>query len=477
MRMTVSNRGGLLSDGLAGAGLRLDLRCGGRGTCGRCRVRLLDGEWQEEGRLLRGDASGAVTALACRCRLLSESGTVAVPPAAVAQAHGKVALEWSWREPLPATPATVIAVDIGTTTVAAVKLCRGQVLAKASAFNRQSVYGDNVIARIQHAGSSAAACGECQRRVVETIDQLLGELGLAGVSRIAVAGNTVMSLLLHGIDPTPVGVIPFTPPQREFAVCEAVSLGLSAAVPLYTVPAISGYVGGDLTAGLGEVGLRPGELLVDIGTNCEIVFHAPDGRLVCAAAAAGPAFEGAGIACGSRAVAGAIDHYFADGSYSVLGGGVPLGLCGSAMVDFLAEERRAGRLTECGRFEPAAAAREIAPGLAISEWDISQLLKAKAAVYAGIQTLCQHCGAEPAKIYLAGGFAQYMRLDQAMAIGMLPECAYEVVGNTSLAGAARLAADPSYATVLAGLIDRPQELPLNSLADFSDNFIDALMLP
>ena len=130
---------------------------------------------------------------------------------------------------------------------------------------------------------------------------------------------------------------------------------------------------------------------MDIGTNCEMVFRTREG-IFCTAAAAGPAFEGSGIPCGSRAVEGAVDHYFPDGTFSVLGGGEAAGLCGSAMIDFLAVMRRKGRLNEFGRLQPKAEQFAFTETLSIREEEISQLLKAKAAVAAGIQTLADSCG-------------------------------------------------------------------------------------
>lgn len=449
----------------------LDLRCGGQGTCGRCRVRLLTGRWQVDDVFVDAPAE----ALACRTRLAGESGTVVIPPENSLRTVGQGALAWSGA-PLPATDETVLGIDLGTTTVAAVRIRGGRVLGEAIAFNRQSRFGDNVIARINHASRSAAQVAELQRSAVETINALLDEIGGADAVRIGLAGNTVMSCLLHGIDPTPIGVLPFTPPCRSFPVRPAAELGIRSGTLLYTVPAVSGFIGGDLTGGLAETALRPGEMLIDIGTNCEIMFHTADG-IFCTAAAAGPAFEGAGVSCGCRAVRGAIDRYYGAGDFSVLGGGDPVGLCGSAMIDFLAVERRAGRLNEFGRLRPPAPAFALAPGVSVTEADIEQLLKAKAAVAAGIRTLEAHCGVRAARIHLAGGFARYLDLANAVAIGMLPEREYRIVGNSSLAAAARLAVRPAYLAEMEERSCRPVEIPLNTLPDFEDNYIDGLLLP
>lgn len=459
---------------LAAAGCPLDLRCGGNGTCGRCRVKLCSGEWEVDGRPLSVPAE----ANACRTRLVSPRGEVDVPERSMAATRGQVATAWRG-QPLPDSDETVIAIDLGTTTVAAAKLHGREIVREASCFNSQSRFGDNVITRINHAGSSPEALGELRRAAADSINELLIQLDPSDAVRIAVAGNTVMSCLFHGIDPSSIGVMPFTPPCRVFPVRSAAELGLRAGeIPVLTVPAIAGYVGGDLTAGLFETRLKPGELLVDIGTNCEIILRSEEG-FFCTAAAAGPAFEGAGIHCGCRAVPGAVDHYFGNGSFSVIGQGVaPVGLCGSAMIDFLAVERRLGHLNEFGRIQPPADSFEAAPGVSINEWEIEQLLKAKAAVCAGIQTLSRHCGIAVRKIYLAGGFARYLDLGNAVGCGLLPGgCELEAVGNTSLGGAARLALDPGVAAELEILIDLPREIPLNLLPEFEDNYIDGLLLP
>lgn len=460
MRITITGKENLAKL-LTQAGHAPDLRCGGRGSCGRCTVKLLSGAWESQGRIVRAPAD----VLSCKTRLLSECGEIEFTPPA---AQGNIADEWT-SIPLPPTQETVIGVDLGTTTVAAVKLHAGKIVGRAGAFNQQSRYGDNVIERIAAARHDLTGL---RQAALDSIAPLLSELGLENVQRIAIAGNTVMSCLFHGIDPSSIGEAPFTPPTRSFAQRS----DCFGSIPVLTVPCISGFIGGDLTAGLGEVSLAPGEMLVDIGTNCEIVYHAPDGRWLCTSAAAGPAFEGAGLRFGSRAVPGAIDHYYGRGAFSVLGGQKPCGMCGSAYIDFLAVERSAGRLTEFGRVEPAADCLPVTDSITVSEQEIEQLLKAKAAVRAGILTLEAFCKTRADRIFLAGGFARYLDLSNAIRAGMLPVREYAVVGNTSLAGAVRLAASPSRMAELKSLSDLPQELPLNLLPDFETNYLDGMLL-
>ena len=464
-RIVTQNHLQNLAHNLAESGIPLDLRCGGNGTCGKCRVTLLSGAWEVDGH----EVTPPCDALACRTFLLSETGEIEIPETSRAQGSGKILAEWE-AEQLPLTPQTVIAIDIGTTTLVAVKIKDGQVVAKASAYNPQSQLGDNVITRIQHA--SQGKLDILNQMVLDGIQGLLDQVGLDGVERIAVAGNTVMCCLFHKINPESIGYIPFTPPMRVFPARQ----DLFGGVTVLTVPCIGGYVGGDLTAGMAIVDLQPGEMLIDIGTNCEIIYATQAG-FFCTAAAAGPAFEGAGLSCGLRASDGAIDHFFSDGQFSTIGHLAPTGICGSGFVDFLAVQHAQGLINEVGRYEPKSKSFRIADDIVLYEYDIEQLLKAKAAVWAGIKTLENSCGKPAHKIYLAGGFAQYLDLKNAIAIDMLPNRDYEVVGNTSLAGAAKLACTPECMNDLIRLIDVPQEVSLNTLPDFEDNYIDGLLLP
>ena len=248
-------------------------------------------------------------------------------------------------------------------------------------------------------------------------------------------------------------------------------------------------------------------LLADIGTNCELVL-CDHGRILACAAAAGPAFEGAGIACGSRAAAGAVDHIdiTPDGqlSFTTIEQAEPAGLCGSAVIDFLAAGFRCGLIDVFGRYNleflrridrylPVdygsgpihgciIARRKGNQYIYVSEADIEQVLKAKAAVYAGIVTLLRQRARSVADLdtfYLAGGFARYLRVENAVAIGMLPPLRTGVgrkIGNSALAGAVMGLADPEFPALAATLIDRPQIIELNTVPGFEDTYIDALMI-
>lgn len=469
MQITIHDTTKNIAECLADTGLPLDMRCGGRGTCGRCKVQLLSGSWLANGKMVAAPAF----VLACHTRLLSGSGIVDIQPSELLPVkHGVVADGWQTSYELPVLPEVVIGIDIGTTTLAAAALCEGRIIARISQYNPQNIYGDNVISRIS---AAPAHLDDMRNVLLEALRNMLQKLPCP--TRVAIAGNSTMTCIFHGIDPTPIGRMPFNVPKRNFTPVSGACLGLSPEIPVATVPLLTAYLGGDILGGFSEVNLKPGDAFVDLGTNCEMVFRAPDGSYCGTAAAAGPAFEGSGLSCGMRAVPGAISAYRSAVDFEVIGSVNPMGLCGSGMIDVLAMGRANGTLSTFGRCQPASPTLTVTDGVAISESDIESLLKAKAAVFAGIQTIEEHCHIHCNRIVLAGGFAQFINLDNAVAIGLLPKRDFKVVGNTSLASAVHLAAEPEHERVLETLQDCIPEIPLNMLPDFEDNFIDALMLP
>jgi uncharacterized 2Fe-2S/4Fe-4S cluster protein (DUF4445 family) len=327
-----------------------------------------------------------------------------------------------------------------------------------------------------------------------------------------------MQHLLVGEDPTPLGIAPFTPRFIAGRRVSAADINLEAAglapeTPVQLLPGIAAYIGADITAGILASGMgfdeQPG-LLVDIGTNGEIVLQA-EGRLFGCATAAGPAFEGSGLRCGTRARAGAVSDLNLRlnpfGLETKVIGDIPLaranGICGSAYVDFLASARSAGLLGGNGRFDLSVweslpeqcrfrhegrrafrlAARNGADDLRVSEVDVALLLQAKAAIGAGIEVLLETAGlraADLGRVYLAGGFGMHLNVAHAIAIGLLPgfrEEQVRVVGNTSLAGALLALVDRTTLTEMEELRERVQVIELNLAAGFEDRYIEHLMLP
>ena len=474
MRIEIHDRDTTLANLLRKHGIPLDMRCDGHGTCGRCRVRLHSGHWLENGVAVEPPAE----VLACRTRLVSEAGSVEVPSAScLPSSQGLFADAWQNLAPMPVQDEVVIGIDIGTTTLAAAALGRGRILARETCFNPQARFGDNVMSRISAAEKHLA---EMREVLLDALVDMLRKM--PPPVRVAITGNSTMTCLFHGVDPASLGHAPFTLPKFEFTPVSGECLGLPASVSIHTLPLISAFLGGDILGGLGEFLLEPGDLFIDIGTNCEMIFRKMDETLVGVAAAAGPAFEGAGISCGTRAVPGAICRYRGASDFEVIpcdDGSVatPIGLCGSAMVDVLAVLRRAGLLSRFGRYAPSCPKKEVAQGIYITEQDIEQLLKAKGAVAAGIRCLEEYCRMPCRRLILAGGFAQFLDLKNAAAIGMLPERSVITVGNTSLASAVRLAAEPALAMKYSSLRQSVSELHLNDIPGFDLKFLEGMLLP
>ncbi|MEI6673616.1 MAG: ASKHA domain-containing protein [Verrucomicrobiota bacterium] len=524
--------GSTLTDILAHFNFPLNARCGQRGWCRGCMVEL------REGCLL--DKAGVSAApggkiRSCQWRL-PEGGRVVVQIPARVQigAAPQVGETFSIDVPYglePLFPAaagrdTGFAVDIGTTTVVVllVDLTTGQILSRAGGFNAQIRFGDNVLTRIG-AGSSGTVRHAMRRALVE---ETLGPLLLKACERAGrepsclaggvVAGNTTMLHILADEDPTSLGIAPFTANFLEGRVLDAAQIGLldsgfDPGLPLQLLPGLAAYVGADITAGVHATGmtydLTP-SLLVDMGTNGEVVLCV-DGRLVGCATAAGPAFEGAGLSSGTRAQDGAIETIrlalapFAVDIAAI--GGQPAaadaGVCGSAYVDFLASGRACGLLQANGRFDrarwlevPSAYRIENDDGRAfrlagshggdgprISEIDIAHLLQAKAAIGAGIDTLLDVTGISAqaiGRVYLAGGFGMHIDVAHAIAMGLLPgfaEAQVRVVGNTALAGALLALLDRNVLEEMETLRGRIEVIELNLQPNFEDRYIDHLSLP
>ncbi|TVR48645.1 MAG: DUF4445 domain-containing protein [Puniceicoccaceae bacterium] len=526
--------GGSLATLLAERGFPLNTRCAQRGLCRGCEVDVRTGRLP----LIAGGEAGPGRVKACQAGVAAAE--LSVPPRSLLEHLPQVGETFRLDapcghrplfEPYPKKRDTGFAVDIGTTTVVVlvVDLVTGEPLGRAGAFNAQIRFGDNVLTRIDAAAGRPAVVEQLRRAVVdETIAPLLlraCERAGRPPARLAggtVAGNTTMLHLLAGEDPAPLGVAPFTPRFLERRCLTAAEIGLvveteggtlAPGTELHLLPGLAAYVGADIVAGILATGMAYDPepcLLVDIGTNGEIVLQR-DGRLTACATAAGPAFEGSGLRCGTRAREGAVSGMtlsetpFAVAVETI--GGLPLvrsgGICGSAYLDFMAEGRRSGLLTDSGRFEPDfwiqipeawrqededGRALRLGPaprdgGLVIGEADVALLLQAKAAIGAGIETLLEATGlraADIARIHLAGGFGMHLKLESALAIGLLPglEAArVSVVGNSALAGAYMSLVDTTVLEEMEGLRERVEVVELNLADGFEDCFIDHLLLP
>jgi uncharacterized 2Fe-2S/4Fe-4S cluster protein (DUF4445 family) len=415
-----------------------------------------------------------------------------------------------------------VAIDIGTTTLVAslLDLVGGEPMVVASRLNPQTRFGDDVLTRILH-GKTPEGLADLRDAIVDAVNEMIGELAAgAGLKRqqiyeVVFSGNTTMQQLVCGIDPTPLGEVPFVPTIGGLLWLRAASLGIDIhpRARAVVMPVIGGFVGGDTVAGMLATAMADATgptLLVDIGTNGEIVL-AVDGKLSAASTAAGPAFEGARIQHGMRGSVGAIERVAFDGELhlGVIGNVAPVGICGSALIDLGAELLRHKLVTPEGRLLPAdqlpadvpadlarrassacpatflvaeASQTGIGKPIVLTQRDVRELQLATGAIRAGIRILLKRAGLAPADlatVLVAGGFGNYIRRSSAQRIGLLPpeieSSRIRYQGNTSLAGAQMAAFSRTARELADDLARRTEHVDLSQDPGFLDAFADAML--
>jgi uncharacterized 2Fe-2S/4Fe-4S cluster protein (DUF4445 family) len=473
-----------LSDVLRREHLPLNIRCGQRGLCNGCTLDLVRGDVVNLRTGARVSAPAPVRA--CEHRLDTDAA-IRIPARSLLAHKAQAVYEFRLNIPRAYDPLAKTgigaAVDIGTTTVALVlaDLRDGRIVGHAADFNKQMNLGDDVATRIGLCADDKAMLRRLHEAVVqETLLPLLGDAATQ-LACFSVAGNTTMLHLFTGVDPTPMGTYPFRPQFLEHRVVKLPEFG---GTDIHLLPSAAAYIGSDITAGILASGLAYDDgpsLLVDVGTNGEIILKSAGDLLGCATAA-GPAFEGAGLTNGVRAAEGAIQEIKLDPLRTdVIGKTKPIGVCGSAYVDFLAEGRRVGLLNEHGRIQ-GGGKFEVAPGIVITETDVAHLLQSKAAIGAGIETLLKRARLTAPDIkcvYLAGGFGMHINVANAIGCGLLPGFKPEqvrVIGNSSLAGAYVAMLDRGALEEMARLAQRVEVVELNLDPGFESRYIDHLSL-
>ena len=417
-----------------------------------------------------------------------------------------------------------LAFDLGTTTVVAtlLDLETGQPAAVESMLNRQQPFGADVISRVSATMLDEGALDALQARAQETLAQLTHEVcAEAGVDpgevyEICVCGNVTMTQMALGMDPEPLSMAPFIVTTHEFPQILAADLGVPvhARAPAFVFPSLGAYVGGDIVSGMLATGLTRDQrmrLFIDVGTNSEIALGNQDG-VVATAAPAGPAFEAAQIRCGMRAAEGAIEGVTLspdDIELEVIGDIEPVGMCGSGLVDAVAELVRTELLDHSGRFVPDEKAAELAPALAprltkigeervfvlawkgddpaasvyLTQRDIRELQFAKASIATGWKILFGELGMEPedvSQVLLAGSFGQYLSPAAAVRIGLVPRIALPRIvsaGNVAGEGSKIAALSLRERAEARSILNEVRYVELSGRADFNDAFIDQLAFP
>jgi uncharacterized 2Fe-2S/4Fe-4S cluster protein (DUF4445 family) len=421
-----------------------------------------------------------------------------------------------------------VAFDIGSTTVVGflIDLNNGAEVAVASDLNKQTVYGDDLIARLSRSQYNPAGLERMHRLIVEQINSILQELaGQAGIDvsqicEITVVGNMAMHHFLVCLDSTFLGLSPYAPVIRDSLVVGAGELGLTleADTPVYVLPNIAGFVGSDTVAVMLASGMHTAESLtmaVDVGTNGEVALGSRSGLIACSAPA-GPAFEGARIKQGMRAAAGAIDHVSFDSgevTYSVIGDIMPVGICGSALIDITAGLLEAGLLDFRGSLTPKEQAPAGVPDallerlvevedrregyfilaraeetggekdIIFTQQDIREFQLAKGAIRAGEIVLQKHMGLEDEEleqVVLAGAFGTYIDLENARRVNLVPQIPLDrlrTIGNAAGVGS-KLTLVSTPERINAERIGRKTEhVQLSGLEDFQKAFIQAMRFP
>jgi uncharacterized 2Fe-2S/4Fe-4S cluster protein (DUF4445 family) len=409
-----------------------------------------------------------------------------------------------------------VALDVGTTTVVVqlVHLKTGQVMGVKGSHNLQARYGEDVLSRI------AFVCGKgslevLQQAVVENINTLIQTLArekdidVEDITSIVAAGNTTMSHLLFGLTPCFIRDDPYVPTVDLYPqiLAKEVGINVNPRGVLQVMPSVASYVGGDTVAGVLACGLadKPETTcLIDIGTNGEIVIGNNEWMLSCSASA-GPAFEGGDIKCGMRATRGAIQRVEINNgrlAYETIGKAKARGICGSGLIDLIYELARNRILDIDAKFRPSVQDRRITQGdgeleyivafpeetetgqaLFIAQTDIDNIIRSKGAIFAAIKSLADYAGLifnKLNKIYVAGGFGNYLNIDKAVGIGLLPDIPrerIEFIGNSSLMGA-RMVLVSSYDFEKAISISQEiTNIELSHFAPFADEYMAALYLP
>ncbi len=414
-----------------------------------------------------------------------------------------------------------VAVDIGTTTVVAylLDLDKGRILETAGTHNRQARFGDDVISRIVYAVDEEDGMKTIHQAIIDTINTLIMDLLVKqrhikenDIRVMMTAGNTTMAHLFLGINPKFIRLEPYIPTANFYPVVKAQELGIriNADALVFSYPSVASYVGGDIVSGTLFTGMgnedAPISLLIDIGTNGEMVLGAGDWLVTCSCSA-GPAFEGSGITFGMRAMYGAIERMEVDPqtyevSYTTVNNGKPVGICGSGLIDCLAKLRQTGIIDRAGKFQTSLPTERMRIGEAgpefvlvwkeeteldrdiiISEADVKNLLRAKGAVFAGIRTLLNVVGFELESIehiYVAGGFGNYLNIPDAIAIGLLPDIPlekYKYVGNTSAKGACMALLSQEAWVEANNLASKLTYIELSVGNLFMDEFVSSLFIP
>lgn len=501
--------GEILGDAISRTGLPLEQPCAGRGTCGKCKVLVEAGVAPPDEIELKHLTPGELALdnrLACRARIKSDAKVVLSPIVVYSNKNFRASQRYK-QAGIPLG----LAVDLGSTTVAAflTTLDNGEVCAGAASLNQQTVYGADVISRLAAASNDPINRERLHRLALASINQAIDSLKLSDrirnrIERATIVGNVAMHHLLVKLPVENLAVMPFQPYRRQ-EIRDAKYL-MGGIFPHKTrvmlPPLIGGFVGSDALACLAYFGFEhpAGPMAaIDLGTNGEVMVT--DGRrILTASTAAGPAFEGVNISCGTRAIDGAIVAANIEDSqllFETIGNEPPIGLTGSGLLSLIDEMRQVEVIEANGRINtnPPLFAERIDRGfhgarrirltpdgrLGLSQWDVRELQKAKGAIRAAIEVLIKLLDLHPGdlqRVILTGSFGGQVDIDAVIRLGMLPPVcreAVETIANGAGFGAAMFLSDEGFEYGIR-LAERAEQIDLDQDPDFIQRYIDSMVL-
>ncbi len=469
-----SPKGNSLLDILRTNGFHIYAPCGGKGTCGKCRV-TVEGE-------------GVVTS----CTFYPKYDIKVILPGdeeakiIVNQTEELQDLPYKKTDIDDITPDSYgIAVDIGTTTIVLyfLNLYTGQIDKISSALNPQKTYGGDIISRINYCQENENGLIEMQQSITRAINVELANfkshrnISFNDFRKMAFAGNTTMLHFLLKVDALSIALAPFTPQFTEQQIRKGVMIGLDIHpdADIITIPNVSAYVGADILAGLTAIkSTDKNYLFIDVGTNGEMALHTDGNYYVCSTAA-GPAFEGANISCGMGAVQGALSGFESPDQYHVIGNIPPIGICGSGIVDIVAYLLKNNMIDETGLLENTFHIyRE--KGIHVTQQDIREIQLAKSAIYSGLKILLSTSGLDFNKLdalYLAGGFGNYIGIQSAIQIGLLPvelKDKIKPVGNSAGIGALQYLKNNDFVKQTEKVLKHTEYVELSNVDEFDIEF-------
>ena len=463
-----------LLDTLRNNGLNIYAPCGGKGKCGKCMVTV----------------TGEGNFLSCSYYPVKDIGITLpgkdVANILVSQTDFLENIPFKRRDHFIGNNPYGVAADIGTTTVVLyfLNMFTGRTEKIASFLNPQNIYGADVIARITYCQENENGLNDQRQIIINAINSELDRFSLmkgvsnASFERMIVAGNTTMLHLLLGEDPVSIALAPFIPKFTAMQVRKGdlSGLNINPLADVITLPCISAYVGADIVAGLAVIKpLYRNYLFIDIGTNGEMALVKGD-RIFTCSTAAGPAFEGASLSCGSGAVTGAVSSFIGPEEFSVIGNTEPEGICGSGIADIIAYLLDASLVDKTGVLKlPFTVHRK--NNIVVTQQDIREIQLAKSAIYSGIKVLMKSAGMDFDDIdalYLAGGFGNYINIRSAVRIGLLPsELTNKIfpVGNSAGMGALQYLKSDEFEKNIDRITGNSEYIELSDSDEFTIEFV------